>query len=31
MGSTVTVDKHLTNIEEWIEVSKKLDSIDFDS
>jgi len=31
MGSGITVDKHVTNIEEWFEVNSKLDAIDFDS
>jgi len=30
MGSSITVDKHITNIEEWFEVANKLDSIDFE-
>jgi hypothetical protein len=30
MGSGITVDKHVTNIDEWLEVTNKLDSIDFE-
>ena len=31
MGSGITVDKHVTNIEDWFEVTNKLDTIDFNA
>jgi hypothetical protein len=31
MGNSITVDKHTTNITDWIEVQNKLDQIEWNS